>query len=159
AWTDFLDSLLRTHAAVAGVPGSEVVTNQRINIADGGVDSEVRGPIAPDPSGWFPAPTCWRYKAEEYKSYTPSSKNKKLAAEMPKESASALIRQGFAYRLCICDSMPPRTRTKWNRALEAARDSINPDAPDPRVLTADDVAAWANQYPGLLRLDFHPEFR
>ncbi|MCI0460833.1 MAG: hypothetical protein L0Z62_28120 [Gemmataceae bacterium] len=158
-WTQFVDALIRTQAAVSGVPDREILTNQRLNIADGGVDTQVNVPIPGEPTGRFASATCWQYKAEEYKRYTPSKRNKKLAAEIRKEYVSELIQRGYAYRLCICDCLPSRSRSKWLADLKAEKDRINPAAPDPLVLTADDIAPWACRFLGLLREFFHPEFR
>jgi hypothetical protein len=158
-WTRFVDALIRTQAAVSGVLDREILTNQRQNIADGGVDTQVDVPIPGDPTGRLASPTCWQYKAEEYKRYTPGPKNKKLAGEIRKGYVGELIQKGYAYRLCICDCLPPRSRPKWLAALKAEKDRLNPAAPEPLVLTADDIASWASRFPGLLRDFFHPEFR
>jgi hypothetical protein len=158
-WTQFVDALIRTQAAVSGVLDREILTNQRLNIADGGVDTQVNVPILGKPTGRFASATCWQYKAEEYKRYTPGKRNKKLAGEIRKGYVGELIQKGYAYRLCICDCLPPRSRPKWLADLKAEKDRINPAAPDPLVITADDVAPWASRFPGLLREFFHPEFR
>src|SRR5260370_22841768 len=154
-WTEFVDALIRTHGEITGVLDREIITNQRHNVADGGVDTEVKVAMVGDRTGLFAAPSCWQYKAEEYKKYTPSKKNKKLLKEIGKPYAVELIKLGYAYRLCLCDSMPPATRTKWVTCLKAERDRINPDAPDPMVVTADDIAPWVSRFKGMLREFFY----
>jgi hypothetical protein len=158
-WTTFLDELIRAQGAVSGVADCEILTCQRTNIGDQGVDTQVKVPFAKDSTGRLAAPTCWQYKAEAYKGWTPSSKNKKLAGEINKPFAAKLIREGYAYRFCICDSLPAPTRKKWNDVLAAERDLINPNAPDPFVVTADDIASWVSRFLGLVRRFFRPELR
>ena len=60
---EFVDRLIRAEAARGGLPQSEIQTQLRANIADGGVDTQVKLAIPQDQSGWFAAPTCWQYKA------------------------------------------------------------------------------------------------
>src|SRR6266446_273968 len=158
-WTTFLDRLIRVQTSLAGVPHSAIHTNQRVNLGDAGVDTQVDQPIPQDVTGRLQFPTCWQYKAEAYKSYTPSKKNKKLAAEINKHYAVELIEKGYAYRFCICDSFPAPTRAKWLACLKAEKDRISPYAPDPLVMTADDVATWVSQFPGLVREFFRQELR
>jgi hypothetical protein len=158
-WTAFLDALLRALAAVCSVPDREIITNQRVNLGDAGVDSQVNAAFPGEPTDRLATPTCWQYKAEAYRGYTPSTRNKKLAGEINKSYAVELIQKGFAYRFCICDCLPAATRAKWETRLKAEKDRLNPQAPDPLVVAADDIAAWASRFPGLLRQFFHPELR
>src|SRR5262249_47403676 len=51
------------------------------------------------------------------------------------------------------------TKAKWQAALKAEKDRIHPGAPDPLVLTADDIAAWVSHFKPLLRGLFPPELQ
>ena len=59
----FMDRLIRAEAAYGGLPQAEIATQLRVNIKDGGVDTEVKKSIPQDKSGWFAVPTCWQFKA------------------------------------------------------------------------------------------------
>src|SRR5262249_20713401 len=61
----FVDRLIRAEAARGGLPQSELLTQLRANIKDGGVDTQVRRAIPGDPTGWLSVPTCWQFKSVE----------------------------------------------------------------------------------------------
>src|ERR1700721_497234 len=62
-FTDFMDSLIRAEAARANIPASAVRSNARINVADGGVDTEVED--VGSSSEHLPVPSLWQLKAVE----------------------------------------------------------------------------------------------
>ncbi len=49
-FTAFVDALIRAHGFVYGVGEAQILTSLRTNIADGGVDTEVRLPMPGDPT-------------------------------------------------------------------------------------------------------------
>jgi hypothetical protein len=65
SFTRVVDALIRALAYAGGLPQSEINTNLRTNLPDGGVDTDVRDAIPNDSTGWFKVPTCWQYKATE----------------------------------------------------------------------------------------------
>ncbi len=152
AFTRVVDALIRAHAAVLGIAQTEVSTNQRTNIGDQGVDTEVRTGVETDSSGWLPEPTCWQFKATSHKGFT----TKKLIKELQKPYSRKLVRLGFAYRLCICDEMPAVTKSNWEMALNTAIRELNPDAPPARVITAGDLAEQATKYRAIILRFFKP---
>lgn len=153
-FTAFIDALIRAQAAVSGIPLSEIHSNLRTNLADGGVDTEVRcGTTRPDPSGWLTAATCWQYKATTVAALS----EKDIREEIRKDFAKELIRRGHKYRLCVCDEFSAEKRDDWERFI---RDEANvqglPD-PEPRVLFAGDLADWASGFPAIVLRFFKPE--
>ena len=151
-FTQFVDALIRTHAFVHGLAQSCVRTNERTNQQDGGVDTHVSEAVPADAAGWLPTPTCWQYKAQGHASTTIPS----LVQEVGKHHARALIQQGRAYRLAICDSVPDSKITTWRTALSVEIQKWAPQAPAPDIVTADDLATWASAYPGIVARFFRP---
>jgi len=151
-FTQFVNALIYAQAFFCGVPDSEIRTNLRTNIPDGGVDTEVCKPVPDDSTGWTKDfPTIWQYKATEAKNIS----NAQLEDEVNKLYAIDRIRNGYAYRLCICDDIPPQKKEEWQQYLTDCARKINPDAPEAKVLTASDLAAWANRFPALVLRCFH----
>jgi len=153
AFTEFVDSLIRAEAYFSGLSDSEILTNCRVYLPDGGVDTQVRAAIAESPNGWFPKATCWQYKASPFASIGEAD----LRDEITKPFASELIRRGHAYRFCIADSLTPEKRNAWEGILDREATALNPNAPACRVLTAADLAAWASRLPGIIIKFFRPE--
>ncbi len=149
-FTAFLDALIRTHACLARINDSEIETNIRTNLPDGGVDTLVRQPDPNDPTGRVRTPTVWQYKATAFRNL--ESAEELLAGD----NVVARIREGFAFRLALADSMPSPTRNERTESLRAICQQINPNSPEPMIVTADDLAAWANRYLGLVLLWFRP---
>lgn len=147
-FTAFVDALLRGHAAAHGVPDADVLTNIRTNIGDKGVDTEVIRPVPADGTGWLDTPTVWQYKGT---AYTGTS----TAGMIEGKHVRRRIPEGYAFRLAIADSMPAPTRAKWEQRLTTAVRKVRKDAPEARVVTADEMAAWASRYPGLALTFFH----
>src|SRR4051794_39427898 len=97
----FVDRLIREEASRGGLPQSEIATQLRVNIRDGGVDTQVKRAIPIDGSGWFNAPTCWQFKAVEMNVIDDKRGKKKpndLQKEIRKHYSQELIEQGYAYR-------------------------------------------------------------
>ena len=145
-FTEFVDSLIKAEAYIQGIPTSEISTTLRTNVGDKGVDAEVRKSIPNSLSGWMSAPTCWQYKATEYKNIS----EKNIREEISKEYAKELIQKGYGYRFCICDDLPPVKKRQWETILDDEITKINPSAPESRVVTASDLAEWASQYPAII---------
>ncbi len=152
-FTRFVDDLIRAQAATAGVVDSDVVTNRRTNLGDGGVDTEVKRSLSVDPTGRFAYPTCWQFKAVAFADVTPQD----LRDEVNKPYASELIRRGYAYRFAICDSLTAEKKRTWEDEINAECRKLNPSAAPAFVVTTDDLAAWANRFPFLVSAWFAPE--
>jgi hypothetical protein len=124
----------------------------RTTIPDGGVDTRVESPIINDPTGWLNVKSIWQYKATRAGSVTLPS----LRQEVNKEHAANCISQGYAYRFCICDEVADEKKERWEVKLTEYAREINNDAPPSLVLTASDLAVWANQFPSLVMELFRP---
>ena len=65
---------------------------------------------------------------------------------MRKPEAAKLVMAGYGYRFCIADDMPPPQKAQWEAwLLDEARKIVTNPSP-PQVVTATDLATWANQY-------------
>jgi hypothetical protein len=146
-FTAFVDSIVRASAAKLGIPATNVHTNCKITRPDGGVDTQVQSGGA-DPDQRLSSPTLWQYKARSFADVA-----KGLSGEIEgtsKDYARQLIREGYAYRLCICDSESPEAKLKLEEGLNKLVREINPAAPEAQVLLSSDLAAWANHYPSVV---------
>ncbi|GAB1540622.1 hypothetical protein NUACC21_32910 [Scytonema sp. NUACC21] len=152
-FTEFVDSLIRSEAYTEGVQLSEISTNLRTNLGDKGVDTEVRQPMPGNLTGWMNVPTCWQYKATNYSNISDSE----LRKEVKKPYSKQLIQQGYGYRFCICDDLPPAKKNQWEQILDKEVKKLNPSAPQSRVVTASDLAAWASQLPAIIVSFFKPD--
>ena len=152
-FTKFVDAVIRAHCSVAGVLQSNIKTNLRTNVADKGVDTRVKATIANDSLGWLTAPTIWQYKATDFASVSESM----LRAEIHKEHSAKCVRLGYAYRFAICDSLPDHKCEEWETLLNSEANSLNSNAQEAKVVTADDLATWANLFPAILSRFFHKE--
>jgi len=150
AFTHFVDHLLEAELFYHGISFDSLWTNRRVNLADGGVDTELLEPISASPSGFFGAPTCWQYKGRAYASITDGE----LREEIQKPYSSQLIRSGYAYRICICDSLPVQKRREWEQLIQAEVEKICKQAPSAKLIDADDLARWANDLPAVI-MQFH----
>ena len=148
-----MDRLIRAEATCGGLAQSEIATQLRVNIRDGGVDTEVKQPIPRDSGGWFTVPTCWQFKAVEGKDVDDKRKKKKrndLQEEVHKPYAKQLIEKGYGYRLCILGDLTPEKVQDWEVQLRDEASAINPNAPNPRVIHGGDLLPWAEQFPGVV---------
>lgn len=143
---EFVDRLIRAEAALGGLPHSEVQTQLRSNIPDGGVDASVARPLIQDPSGWFQDPTCWQYKGMDAAGVT----DKALQKEIKKPHCRKLIKDGYAYRLCILGDLTPQKVTDWESLLAGEARQINPSAPLPRVVHGGFLLGWAERFPAIV---------
>lgn len=142
-FTRFVNNLLETEAQYSRLPMSEVHLNLQINLHDGGADAAVSGVVTEDSSGWMRCPTVWQFKRSRLTDV-------KLRSEIRKKSVKAYIKQGYAYRLCICQEQDPREVKRQEGVLAKAQRSINPAAPPPRMLTASSLASWVSRFPALV---------
>src|ERR1039458_2929574 len=149
-FTAFVDALIRVHGYVYGVGQAEILTTLRTNVQDGGVDTQVNQAMLGDPIGFLLLPACWQYKARLNDTITESE----LRRDIRKEHSARLIEKGYAYRLAICDDMPAETQTDWRKLLTEEARKIDPNAPEALVITASQLAWWANCYPALLPAHF-----
>ncbi len=137
----FMDRLLRAEASCGGLAQSEIATQLRVNIPDGGIDAEVKRAIPRDKTGWFAVPTCWQYTTTE---------TKNLQKEIHKPYAEKLIKDGYGYRLCLLGDLPPVTVQDWEAQLKVEVRAINPQAPDPRVVHGGYMLEWTERFPGVV---------
>lgn len=131
-----------------GLADADIDTNVRTNIADGGVDTELREAMLGDTTGWAQIRTIWQYKGTGYSSL-------RVAELIKGAHLRRRIEEGWAYRLAIADSMPSDKRTELETELFEKFREMNPHAAPPRVVTADDLQAWANRYLGLILSTFY----
>jgi hypothetical protein len=146
-FTVFVDSVLRAAAARLGIPPSDVHTNVRTNLADGGVDTRIDS--GNGSNVYLAVRTLWQFKARPFKDFTDSLVQEEIQGAS-KEYARNLIRNGYAYRLCICEDSDARDQKKLQDLLHSHVTAVNPDAQPSLVLLPSDIAQWANQYPSVI---------
>ena len=160
----FVNDLLVHQANAGRVPISGLQLNLSDLDPDGGVDAAVTLAIPPesDPEGYFAAPTCWQFKASPTGNIKKRKTGKEkggqeaaLRAEIRKPEVAKRVASGYGYRFCIADDMPPSRKTDWESWLFDEAKKIAADAHPPMVLTASNLAAWANRLPGVI-LPFRP---
>jgi hypothetical protein len=147
-FTDLLDRLIRNSAGTLGIPSSAVLDNPRTNHPDGGVDTQVTIGAQPDPWSYFNGPSTWQYKAVALKDFT-DSKVKEEISGSSKDYVRSLLREGYAYRMCIADDGPAERKTEIKALLDAEIKKVNLAAPESVVLFASEVVAWVNAFPAL----------
>jgi len=77
-----------------------------------------------------------------------------MEKEVNKSYASPCVKNGDAYRLCICDQLTDDKKTGLKNALRTAINAIRSGAPELSVLDVDDLAALADRYPAaVMRLE------
>lgn len=146
--TALMDRLIRHSVSVSRTTQDCVSTNLRVNYQDGGVDTQVSVPLSVDRRGYFGAKSAWQYKAHAEKSLTKG----KLQAEITEDSKAylrQLLRDGYAYRICIADNAPAQRKAKLEEWLDEAIQGIAPGALACKVLFADDIVDWVNSFPGI----------
>ncbi len=149
----FVDRLIRAEAALGGLSQSEVRTQLRVNIKDGGVNTEVTQAIPHDRSGWFSVPTCWQFKAVEAVDINDKKNKKKknsLQEEINKSYAGTLINQGYGFRFCLLGDLTPQKLTDWEEQLKVEARRVRSDAVDPRVVHGGHLLAWAERFPAVV---------
>jgi hypothetical protein len=149
----FVDRLIRAEAAKGGLSQSEVATQLRVNIKDGGVDTQVSQAIPRDSTGWFGVPTCWQFKsseADKIKDTKDKKKKNNLREEINKPYVKELIEDGYAYRFCLLGDLTPLKKKDWEEQLKNEANRINPKAPDPRVVDGSHLLAWAERFPAIV---------
>lgn len=149
-WVAFMDRLLAAACWQVGIPGSELRTNLRTDIPDGGVDTRVSACSDRDITGYLSGPSIWQYKAAHEANLTDA----KLLAEVNKRYVKRRVQKGDAYRLCLAVQLTDEKRTQLEEDLAKEIASFYPNGPAPRVLTVDDVARIASHFPNFLQ-DFH----
>ena len=142
----FVDRLIRAEAACAGLAQAEIETQLRVNIKDGGVDTEVRQAIPCSKTGWFEVPTCWQFKAMDAKDIEKND----LQSEIKKPYAKKLIQMGYGYRLCLLGDLAPSEFQEWESQLNSEATAINPQTPAPRVIHGGHLLDWAECFPGII---------
>ena len=147
----FVDQLIRAEAYVGGLAQSEIDTQVRANIGDGGVDTRVKGAVPRDRSGYLSEPTCWQYKAEEAKDLkdraTKADPFPFLTEEVQKSEVVRLVKLGFGYRFCFLGDLPAANIAEWEAHLLKECQNITSKPATPRVVAADKLVAWAHRFP------------
>jgi hypothetical protein len=142
----FMDRLIRAEAVSGGLVGAAILTQLRVNIKDGGVDTEVKQAIPQDKSGWFAEPTCWQFKAVDGKEIDAKS----LQEEIHKPYARELIKKGYGYRFCLLGDLTPEKLGDWETQLKEQALAITPQARDPRVVHGGSLLEWAERFPAIV---------
>jgi hypothetical protein len=145
-WVAFMDRLLAAACWQVGIPGSELRTNLRTDIPDGGVDTRVSASSNRDITGYLSGPSIWQYKGAHEANLT----DQKLLAKVNKRYVKRRIQRGDAYRLCLAVQLSDEKRTQLEDDLAKEIASFHPNGPAPRVLTVDDVARIASHFPNFL---------
>ena len=151
-FTQFVDALLRSQCSIAGLADAVLHTNQRVNRQDGGVDTSIDVPLSEDRTGWLESKTVWQYKATDLVRVV-------LADLFAGEMLKNLITRGYAFRLAVADSITPEQRGKWDAELTRKAREISAESPQARIVSADDIAAWASRLPGLVMTYFQTALR
>ena len=149
--TTLVDAVIRVQGASAKIPDSNIETNIRTTIPDGGVDTAVHDAIADEPTGRLCVPTAWQYKAQQYRDI------RSVECLVSEKHVRKLIEAGHGFRLVVADEMPSKTKTAWEKTLLAECQAIQPNASPPMVITASDLSEWVNRFPALVMGFFHPE--
>jgi hypothetical protein len=147
-FAEFVNALIRAEMYLSSTPEGVYALTSRSNLADGGVDGEVKRPIDNARSSWLREhPTSWQFTARHGNAATLA----KLLEDLDKDKkyAVALIKKGYAWRACIRGNLTPEKLTEWERDLTNAARAHNPDAPAVCVLTARRLADWASMFPGV----------
>jgi hypothetical protein len=152
-FAQFVDQLIRAEALTGGLSQSEVLTQLRVNIGDGGVDSQVRKAIPKDVSGWFSVPTCWQYKAVEAKDINDKKYKKKknqLQEAIHEPYVEELIGRGFGYRFCVLGDLTAKKVEEWEAMLGEEARRICSDAAAACVVDGSQLLAWAARFPAVV---------
>ena len=147
-FTDLLDRLIRSSAGILGIPPSDVLDNPRINYPDGGVDTQVNKGAQQGPWDFFKGPTTWQYKAVELDELTDSKVRNEISGNS-KDYVRSLLKDGYAYRLCVAHDGPAEKKTSIKALLDAEIKNVRLDAPESIVLFASDIVAWVNAFPAI----------
>jgi hypothetical protein len=145
-FTAFVDRLIRAEAAIGKLTQSNIRTQLRANIPDGGVDTQVQAAIANDRLGWFGVPTCWQFKAVDGTGVSDAN----LREEIDKPFVHELIKGGYGYRFCLLGDLTPEKVNVWENELTSAARRINPLAPEAKVLHGGDLLPWAELVPAMV---------
>ena len=145
-FTQFVDDLIRTEARYRQVdPEGVVLTNYKTTQPDGGVDAQVERAIADAPE-WLTAKTVWQYKATR---------------DMPTvdslfegEYIRNMVVEGYAIRVAYAGSIPAERKRAFEDAVNVRCRELRPDGPFAFLLTADDLADWANAFLGFVLTHF-----
>ncbi|MBI2790887.1 MAG: hypothetical protein HYX61_02915 [Gammaproteobacteria bacterium] len=149
----FGDILLHAHAKALSIPLSSLYTGLR-NISDGGVDTKVDQGTSDDNTGWMKEPSIWQYKARDFSDIHPQM----LKEEVNKPYVVQLIKEGYAYRFCICDILVAQKVGEWENVLNEEIQKICPGAAKALVLTNEDLARWLLSYPAITLQFFYSSF-
>ena len=143
AFTPFVNALLRAEVAASGLSGSLITTTYQENVGDQGVDAGLSRAIE---TRFIPAgDSAWQFKRGDL---PPGKCKTELAGAT---AALDILRAGGKYRLVIgadINYSKVQTRRKALRE-EAARLGIALDDDSIEVLTAGDLAEWAESRPSL----------
>lgn len=143
AFTAFVNELLRCEVATAGLSGSSISTSYVENVGDAGVDAGIERGVETRfvPSG----ASAWQFKRGDL---APAKCKTELEGA---SEALEILRSGGKYRLVLGVEL---TFAKKKRRLEALRAqaetlgiSLEEDSID--ILTASDLAEWAQHHPSL----------
>jgi hypothetical protein len=149
----FVDALIRGEAHAGGLPQSEIDTQIRVNIRDGGVDTAVHLVVPRDQIGYLSEKTCWQYKSETYgelvKQQSESHPLAFLSEAVQKPEVKRLIGAGYAFRFCFLGDITPEALAKWQAHLKKECEYINPTAAEPRIVAADKLTVWADRFPAV----------
>jgi hypothetical protein len=108
-FTQFVNRLLATEAAARGLAGTSLMVTHRDNLADGGVDAQLRTSL---PTRWLPlGDSAWQFKAGDL---PPAACKVELRGA---EWAVQVLKSGGKYRLVLGRSMTAKKISDRRTAL------------------------------------------
>ena len=103
---------------------------------------------APDPWGYFDGASTWQYKAVELKELTDRKVKEEISGDS-KDYVRSLLREDYAYRMCIAHDGPAERKAEIKALLDEEIEKVNPAAPKSIVLFASEIVAWVNKFPAI----------
>lgn len=101
------------------------------------MDTAVSSALPIDKRGYFGVKSAWQYKAHAEKDLT----KKKVSEEVTGSSKGyllQLLKQGYAYRICIADNAPAKRKVQLESWFDEAIQTVAPGAPACKVLFAEE---------------------
>jgi hypothetical protein len=161
-FTAFVNDLLTAQVQGGRVALGVLRLTLKTQAPDGGIDAAVDQavPAGFDPTGYFDVPNCWQFKACPTGNIKPAKKKKggqeaALREEIRKSEAARLVAGGYRYLFCIADDLAAPEKARWEGWLLDEARKIEANACPPKVVTASNLATWANRFPGVI-LPFRP---
>jgi len=140
-FVEFMNRLLRTEGAAAGISQNNIETSIRQYEPDGGIDARVTGASG---SEWIPEGlSVWQFKSTDLEP-------REIQKEFKKPGVQDAIRSGGYYCLVLGESLTPAKERNRKEKLNRLFTDAGIEPPRYRLYTADKVAYWASQHPSFV---------